>query len=292
MVQIVSRLRVLPYSRIKPGERTFRMDVIEFMARVTEGSVKEAAQRATRSFKEVRVRRTARRKTLPKTTISVIIPAHNEEAYLGVTLDALRDQAYKKFEVIVVANGCTDRTADMARERCDRLVVLSQKSLGVARNLGARMAKGELLVFLDADTVLDRKALRTIAWKFSRKYAAGTVRGEPDSDRLAYRIIYGMKNLIHRSSLHHGSSGVIICWRKDFMQLGGFRENLEVRENSELIKRLECFGRYTCINKTTAVTSMRRYERRGVWRMVWLWIRLWFESLFKDLKNRKYETVR
>src|ERR1043166_5310351 len=79
----------------------------------------------------------------PIRTISVIIPAHNEERYLRRTLDALKRQNYDWFEVIVVANGCTDSTAEVAGGRCNRLVTLSQKSLGVARNLGARLAKGE-----------------------------------------------------------------------------------------------------------------------------------------------------
>lgn len=230
-------------------------------------------------------------KAAPTTTISVIIPAHNEEAYLERTLTALRRQKYK-CEIIVVANGCTDRTADAARDRCDRLVVLSQKNLGVARNLGARMAQGELLLFLDADTLLDRHALRTVAERFSKRYAAGTLKGKPDSDRFAYRVIYSMKNFTHWSSLHHGSAGVILCWREQFMAIGGFNERLEVRENSELIRRLERFGRYRYLGETGATTSMRRYDQRGVWPMVWLWIRLWFESLFKDLQHRKYEAIR
>jgi|GEM_PF-381591 Glycosyltransferases, probably involved in cell wall biogenesis len=244
------------------------------------------------SRKRSLLRRSRRHKARRAPTISVIIPAHNEERYLRKTLLALRRQSFRKFEVIVVANGCTDRTEDVARELCDRLVVLSQKCLGVARNLGARMAKGDILVFLDADTLLDRHALRTISERFTRRHAAGTVIGKPDSSRFAYRVIYGVKNLIHRTSLHHGSSGVILCWREHFMKLGGFKENLEVRENSELMKRLERFGRYTCIRKATAVTSMRRYDQRGVGRMCWMWTRLWFESFFRDLGDRKYETIR
>ncbi|HYG22591.1 MAG TPA: glycosyltransferase [Verrucomicrobiae bacterium] len=264
------------------------MDIMEIVGRVTGAALQLPRSKNRGAFSR---RRIARRKILAP-RISIIIPAHNEEHYLRHTLDALKRQSYRNFEVIVVANGCSDRTEDAARDACDRLVVLSQKSLGVARNLGARMAKGELLVFLDADTLLDPNALKTIAHKFTRRHAAGTIRGKPDSDRLAYRIIYGVKNLIHRTSLHHGSSGVILCWRRHFMKLGGFRENLEVRENSELIKRLERFGRYACISRAVAVTSMRRYEHRGVGRMVWMWTRLWFESLFRDLKDRKYETVR
>src|SRR5438270_4228524 len=78
--------------------------------------------------------------------ISVIVPAHNEENYLGLTLDAVERQNYPHFEIIVVANGCSDKTAEIAENHCHRLVVLSNKGLGVARNLGAKMARGDLLM--------------------------------------------------------------------------------------------------------------------------------------------------
>jgi glycosyltransferase involved in cell wall biosynthesis len=223
--------------------------------------------------------------------ISVIIPAHNEERYLDRTLDALRRQNYKWFEVIVVANGCTDNTAEVARGQCHRLIVLSEKSLGVARNLGARMARGELLVFLDADTTLEPMALRKIAEDFTVGHAAGTLIGKPDSDRILYRLFYFLKNSIHWAR-HNGSSGVIICWKKHFERIGGFDERLEVRENSHLIGRLKKFGSYKLVSEVTAITSMRRYEQRGFCRIAWLWVKLWAQSLFGDLHRRHYETVR
>ena len=246
---------------------------------------KKLGQRETPWFASREVKRVSR-------MISVIIPAHNEERYLGSTLEALHRQSYGWSEIIVVANGCTDHTAEVARGRCHRLIVLSQKSLGVARNLGARMAKGEVLVFLDADTLLDPMAIENIASNFPEEMAAGTVRGVPDVSNLKYRLMYGIKNFVHRSSLHHGSSGVILCWKKHFMQTGGFDEGLEVRENSELIRRLMRFGKYRYIQKVAATTSMRRYDQRGFRRIVWLWLKLWFHSLFGDLHHRKYETVR
>lgn len=224
--------------------------------------------------------------------ISVIIPAHNEEDYLGATLEALRKQDHSWFEVIVVANGCADATAKVARGRCDRLIVLSQKGLGLARNLGARMASGELLVFLDADTVLSAGALREIARAFAPDVAAGTVKGCPDVALPAYQLVYDLKNMLHGSRIHCGSSGVILCWRKHFLRAGGFDERLEVRENSELIKRLKRFGKYRYLGHVVATTSMRRYQQRGVARVAWLWFKLWFESLVGDLHQHRYETVR
>jgi glycosyltransferase involved in cell wall biosynthesis len=228
----------------------------------------------------------------PPKLISIVIPAHNEEAYLQRTLDALKRQDYPLFEVIVVANGCKDRTAEVARNHCHQLIVLSQKGLGVARNLGARMAKGELLLFLDADTILEPGSLKGIAESFSQAHAAGTVQGRPDGERRAYRLIYFVKNSLHRWSLHHGSSGVIICWKDHFMRAGGFDEGLEMRENSELIRRLKRFGSYKYLGRIAATTSMRRYDQRGCGRIVWLWFKLWVQSLFMDLHQRPYETVR
>ncbi len=231
-------------------------------------------------------------RTTPVRMISVIIPAHNEERYLRATLEALRRQNYQWFEVIVVANGCTDRTAEVARDWCNRLIVLSRKNLGMARNLGARMARGELLIFLDADTVLEPMALRRIAQDFSIPHAAGTIKGRPDVRRFRYRLLYELKNLVHRCALHHGSSGVILCWKEHFIRCGGFDEGLAVRENSELIRRLERYGRYCYIGDISATTSMRRYDQRGFWRVAWLWVRLWVRSVVGDLHHRQYETVR
>jgi glycosyltransferase involved in cell wall biosynthesis len=239
-----------------------------------------------------RILRSLERKSKQLPSISIIVPAHNEEDYLGETLAALNRQDYPEFEIVVVANGCTDRTADVARDKCHRLVTLKEKGLGISRNLGARMATGDLLVFLDADTLLDPCALRVIASEFTERHAGGTLKGQPDSNRFAYRLIYWLKNFIHRFVVHNGSSGVIICWKEDFIRVGGFNERLELRENSELIRRLKRFGSYKYIGTTAAITSMRRYDRRGVWNIVWLWIKLWFLSLFTDLSHRKYESVR
>ena len=236
-----------------------------------------------------RTRKTVRK---PARSISVVIPAHNEESYIAQTLESLKRQNYARFETIVVANGCGDGTAEVAKGRCDRLIVLSQKSLGVARNLGARMAKGEILVFLDADTRLEPMALRIISENFSKRDAAATLRGVPDAERFRYRLLYLYKNFTHCTSLHRGSAGVIICWRKHFMQAGGFDEGLEVCENSELIKRLRRFGKYKFISDASATTSMRRFEQRGFWPMFLVWAKLWVRRHFGDLHMRHYEAVR
>src|SRR5690348_15183894 len=93
--------------------------------------------------------------------ISVVIPARNEEEFLPATVAALWAQTYKNFEIIVVANGCHDRTAEVAHELGCKVRELGDRGLGAARNLGGREAAGQILLFLDADTLLPKHALQT-----------------------------------------------------------------------------------------------------------------------------------
>jgi glycosyltransferase involved in cell wall biosynthesis len=223
--------------------------------------------------------------------ISVVIPARNEEDFLPATIEALKAQTYRNFEIIVVANGCHDRTADLSRELGCRVFELGDRGLGAARNLGGREATGQILLFLDADTLLPKEALRTVAAKFRRCHSCGTLWGEPDSRRLSYKLIYATKNFIHGLRIHCGSSGVILCWKNDFLKVGGFDETLYLRENSHLMKRLLRFGRYCFITRTPAITSMRRYESQGTGEMVRFWLRVWWQSIVSDISNKTYEDM-
>jgi hypothetical protein len=148
------------------------------------------------------------------------------------------------------------------------------------------------LIFLDADTELSSRALRIIGSKFTDADAAATVKGRPDNSYWPFRMIYFLKNFEHRWKLHRGTCGVLICWREDFLRVGGFDETLNICENSELIRRLRRFGNYRFISQTTAVTSMRRYAKKGMWLSTGLWIKWWFQSKFGDLRNKTYETIR
>lgn len=223
--------------------------------------------------------------------ISVVIPARNEEEFLPATIDALNAQSYRNFEILVVANGCNDRTAEVAREAGCRVFELGDRGLGAARNLGGREARGQILLFLDADTLLPKGTLKTIAAKFKRCHSCGTLWGEPDSRKLSYKLIYAGKNLIHGLHLHCGSSGVILCWRDDFLKIGGFDESLYLRENSHLMKRLLRFGRYCFIARTPCITSMRRYESNGAGEMVRLWLKVWWRSIVSDISHATYEDL-
>jgi glycosyltransferase involved in cell wall biosynthesis len=98
--------------------------------------------------------------------ISVIIPAHNEEAVIGRSLDALcGDRSAQDIEILVVCNGCTDRTAQIARTFGPMVRVLETEipSKVNALNLGDQAARSDVRFYVDADVLLRQQAVRTLA---------------------------------------------------------------------------------------------------------------------------------
>src|SRR5262245_46069101 len=87
--------------------------------------------------------------------ISFVVPAHNEEHYLARTLAAIHTAARdvgEPYEVIVVNDASTDRTAAIAREHGARVLDVHNRHIAATRNAGAREARGDILFFVDADT--------------------------------------------------------------------------------------------------------------------------------------------
>lgn len=89
--------------------------------------------------------------------VSVVIPAYNAENFLTETIDSVKKQTYSSWEIIVVNDGSTDATPELVRKETDaRIRLIEQKNAGVsvARNNGLKEAKGEYVVFLDADDLM------------------------------------------------------------------------------------------------------------------------------------------
>lgn len=86
--------------------------------------------------------------------VSVIIPAYNEEDYLPDCLKSIQNQTYKNIEVIVADNNSTDKTSEIAKVFGTKVVKVEKKNVAVVRNADAKVAKGDILFFIDADTIL------------------------------------------------------------------------------------------------------------------------------------------
>ncbi len=120
--------------------------------------------------------------------VSVVVPAYNEERYLGRCLAALARQTYPadRFEVIVVDNGSTDATAELARRYGVRVIAEPRKGVAYARQTGFEAARGEVIASTDADTVVPPFWVSRIAAHFWADPVLGAVYGPvywPDFDK-------------------------------------------------------------------------------------------------------------
>lgn len=225
--------------------------------------------------------------------ISVIIPAHNEESYLGETLKSLREQNFLDYETLIICNGCTDKTEEVAKGYINQNTKIFSKekaNVSIARNFGAEKALGKLLFFLDADTLLESDSLKKISERFKEEYSVATTKTKPDSLLLKYRLALAFKNFNNQTGLYCGSSGNIICRKEDFHKVGGYEE-IKVREQRKLIIKLKKLGKYAVI-PTYATTSMRRFKEWGLLKAMGFWIKQSLKDYTSDLKKEEYETIR
>lgn len=209
---------------------------------------------------------------------SVIVPAHNEELYIEKTLSSVP----KSIELIVVCNGCTDSTELMAKKYA-KVIVIEDRNVSKARNLGAKNSSGKNLIFLDADTYfISEKSFDKIE-KALKNSIVGTCKSIPDSKSLKAGIVIAFKNLFLWT---HWTSGVIFCKRETFEKVQGFNENLTKKEDRDFVNKCLKYGNFG-IADCYVVNSMRRYEKYGYLKLPLYWIK---ESIFRSKKN--YPVVR
>ncbi len=100
--------------------------------------------------------------------ISVVVPALNEEKYIESCLKSLKSQSYKPLEIIVCDGNSEDRTREIARKYADKVIIEKRRSAAAERQKGAKIAKGEIIAFIDSDTIAEKDWLKKIADAFSK----------------------------------------------------------------------------------------------------------------------------
>ncbi len=201
--------------------------------------------------------------------ISVIIPTLNEEAVLEKTLSTLRERG--QAEVIVVDGGSKDQTQAIARRYADRLL---SSPPGRARqmNLGAEVAKGEVLLFLHADTLLPEHFTEILAQTLSDpSVVGGRFDVKLDGRRWIFRVVETL--ISFRSRLTRTATGdqAIFIRRQAFFALGKYPE-VPLMEDIALSRKMKRAGRVACLRECV-VTSSRRWEKNGVLRtIVLMWV--------------------
>jgi len=148
--------------------------------------------------------------------LSIIIPTLNEEKSLPTLLDCLKSQNYKDIEIIVSDGNSTDKTIDIAKMYKCKTMVSKKRSPSSQRNEGVKIAQGELILFLDADTLLPSNFLQEVIDEFNkRRLDVAGFYFTLNSDRLIYKIgsIYGYIMCYILSKMHPISIGAAILVR-------------------------------------------------------------------------------
>lgn len=236
--------------------------------------------------------------------ISIIVPAHNEEAKIAVTLHHLLSQSYPKdrYEIILVENGSTDATLGIAQDiagrnadRRLRIELLSTAGVSQAKNRGVdKLAReSEWVVFCDADTRLDRNFLAQLNAWLNRHgddgLSVGTTGVRPDTDCGWYgRTWFRAYDLIHRITR---TSFSIQIARARIARVVRFPEDLNFSEDLYFIKQCRRHGRFFFVPSDQVSTSTRRFDSYGYLRLSLRWA---YEALLpmSFRRNRKYDVIR
>ena len=209
--------------------------------------------------------------------LSFIIPAHNEEALIGSALAAIHDAARdvgQPYEIIVVSDASTDRTADIAAIAGARVLTVNHRHIAATRNAGAKAAAGDVFFFVDADTSVTRPALRS-ALRVLRRGAVGggaCVRFDghvPLYGRVLERMIFPLAFPLF--GLAPGC--FVFCTREAYVAAGGYDESLFVAEEVAFAHRLKRLGRFGIIREHV-ITSPRKLRSHSAIEMARLGIRM------------------
>lgn len=218
-----------------------------------------------------------------KPQVSVVIPAYNEATYIDRLLEALSKQKFDGFEVIVSDAQSKDGTKEVVDNFKNRLniklVEAPPKGPAFGRNQGAQQAKGEWLLFFDADVDLDdpdfiRKLIDGAAkQKWSTSSGQLKVGGKSLLGKIGHN--QGYMNLMARTK-HPIMQGYCMLTRRDvFEKLNGFNENLHYGEDNDFAMRSAPYG-FGFVKNAYYIVDPRRYEQEG-WKL-----------LFKNMSHEIY----
>jgi glycosyltransferase involved in cell wall biosynthesis len=193
--------------------------------------------------------------------ISFVIPAHNEAELIGRTLTALHGsarEAGEPYEVIVADDASLDGTGAIARQHGARVVAVNNRQIAATRNAGARAATGDLLFFVDADTVVTARAVRAAVGALRGGAVGGGAAVRFDGPVPLYAAILERVVLPVLLPLLKMAPGCFLfCTRRAYLAAGGFDEGLFWSEEVAFGNRLKRQGRFVILRECV-ITSGRK----------------------------------
>ncbi len=232
----------------------------------------------------------------PKTPyVSVVIPALNEERFIENNLISLLHQDYKNFEIIVVDNNSTDKTAEIAKKYGARVIFNAEKGVGAARQAGFTVARGSIIATTDADNILPPDWLTRIVSEFEHDHNMVAFGGlfrlysGPLSARIAvryftYPVFKFDKLMSSKWSLIAQNMAVS---KSAFKKIGGFKK-VQIGEDADLSQRLSDIGKVYLDPEFLVYASGRR-ARHGVLSGAIAYAPNAFSRMF--LKQHKFDTL-
>lgn len=204
--------------------------------------------------------------------ISFVIPAYNEEALIGRTLDALNragQNLVEPYEIVVVDDASTDRTAMIAEQYGARTVYVNLRQIAATRNAGAREARGDKLIFVDADTVVTNEVVRAAVDAMTRGAVGGgcAVAFDGRVPRYAQIIHPFLIRAFRATGLACGC--FLFCRRQAFDAVDGFDEALFASEEIAMSRALKREGRFVVLRESVISSGrkLRIYSGKDVLRL-------------------------
>lgn len=240
-------------------------------------------------------------------TVSIIIPTLHEEKLIERTLSQFTQELKQRFqmEIVVSDGGSADRTVEIARQYADSVIEAvpgAIQNISKGRNIGARAARGEIFLFINADTSVENiehffdEMIRIITRPnvVAATCRVGIYRAEEGlSDRLfhtAYNWLFYLENVF---GLGMGRGECHVVRRSSFFAVGGYSESIAAGEDFELFVRLKKTGKIVFANHLRVDESPRRYRKYGYIRISILWfLNSISVILFHRSLNKEWEAVR
>ena len=204
-------------------------------------------------------------------TISFIVPAYNEETELPGTLESIHSAAAAvgcDHEIVLVDDGSTDATASIGEKFGTEVISIDRRQIAAARNAGARAARGDIFVFIDADTRITAEHVRGVICALDSGYVGGGSRLRVDDKIPRWgRILIGAFTRVY-FALRLGAGAFLFTTRASFFAVGGFDETYFAGEEILFTFALRKLGRFKILPEP-AITSgrkLRLYSRGQILR--------------------------
>lgn len=194
----------------------------------------------------------------------MIIPTLNEEDYLERCLISLKNQeGCNSFEIIVVDGGSSDATVKIAKRYADKIMISQEKSPSIQRNLGAKMATGSILAFIDADTVASKFWLKGIVETFQDQIVVCVTGPLFPLEKIKRPYLYNFTNTLQKILVRINYPlfwGASCAFRTNaFWKIEGFDEKLLTSEDHDISLRIRRIGKAVFNDNILALTSHRKF---------------------------------